>query len=209
MHFINCSYNDFINKTKNKKIIQFGASTAWEYYESLFPDIYAKVVEKTDYIVDNSDEKIGTEWDVLGKRIQVKSPDVICDQQNFIILLTVRLGFQNKICEQLVSYNLPDEIECYSLQLMIYEGNEADNKCVYEYFKTHTENQIPAKIHSFWFSGEEKPDKYKKCIDSWYKFCPDFEICEWNSDNYDVTKNKYMEQAFLHKKWVTKLLRKI
>jgi len=201
MHFINCSYNDFINKTKNKKIIQFGASTAWGYYESLFPDIYAKVVEKTDYIVDNSDEKIGTEWDVLGKRIQVKNPDVICDQQNFIILLTVRLGFQNKICEQLVSYNLPDEIECYSLQLMIYEGNEADNKCVYEYFKTHTENQIPAKIHSFWFSGEEKPDKYKKCIDSWYKFCPDFEICEWNGDNYDVTKNKYMEQAFLHKKW--------
>lgn len=201
MRFINCSYQDFINKTKNKRIIQFGASTAWEYYNCLFPDIDLLVVDKTDYIVDNSEEKIETKWDVLGKELEIKHPTAMCKNEDFAILITVRFGFQEEICKQLLSYQLPDNIECYSLQLMIYENNEADNSCVKEYFDVHKEKQIPAKIHSFWFSGEEKPDKYKKCIDSWYKFCPNFEICEWNSSNYDVTKNKYMEQAFLHKKW--------
>jgi hypothetical protein len=36
---------------------------------------------------------------------------------------------------------------------------------------------------------------------SWKKFCPDYEIVEWNESNYDVTKNTYMKQAYEAGKW--------
>ena len=42
---------------------------------------------------------------------------------------------------------------------------------------------IPKKIHYFWFGGNEKPAKVQKCIDSWKKYCSDYEIIEWNEDN--------------------------
>ncbi len=60
---------------------------------------------------------------------------------------------------------------------------------------------IPKKIHYCWFGGNPLPDSAKRCIDSWKKFCPDYEIVEWNESNYDVNKNNYMQQAYACKKW--------
>lgn len=60
---------------------------------------------------------------------------------------------------------------------------------------------IPKKIHYCWFGGNPIPEKDKKCIESWRKYCPDYEIIEWNESNYDVNKNKYMSQAYEAKKW--------
>ena len=50
---------------------------------------------------------------------------------------------------------------------------------------------IPKKIHYCWFGKNELPTKAKKCIASWKKYCPDYEIVEWNEDNYDVHQNAY------------------
>lgn len=63
------------------------------------------------------------------------------------------------------------------------------------------EYQIPKVIHYFWLGGKPKPDSVLKCIDSWKKFCPDFEIKEWNESNYDVHKHPYMEKAYEEKRW--------
>lgn len=60
---------------------------------------------------------------------------------------------------------------------------------------------IPKTIHYCWFGGNEKPEIVKKCIKSWRKFCPDFEIVEWNETNFDVTCIPYCKQAYEAKKW--------
>lgn len=60
---------------------------------------------------------------------------------------------------------------------------------------------IPKKIHYCWLGGNPLPESAKKCIKSWKKYCPDYEIIEWNETNYDFTKNKYMKEAFEAKKW--------
>jgi len=60
---------------------------------------------------------------------------------------------------------------------------------------------IPKVIHYCWFGGNPIPDNYKKYMESWKEFCPDYEIIEWNESNYDVTKNKYMYEAYKAKKW--------
>ncbi|MBQ7148241.1 MAG: glycosyl transferase [Pseudobutyrivibrio sp.] len=60
---------------------------------------------------------------------------------------------------------------------------------------------IPKKIHYFWFGGGQKPASVQKCIDSWHRFCPDFEVIEWNESNYDIHKHPFMEKAFEDEKW--------
>ena len=60
---------------------------------------------------------------------------------------------------------------------------------------------IPKKIHYCWFGCGEKPALAKKCIASWKKYCPDYEIIEWNEDNFDVNMNDYTKMCYAQKKW--------
>ena len=60
---------------------------------------------------------------------------------------------------------------------------------------------IEKKIHYCWFGNNEKSELIKKCIDSWKKYCPDYEIIEWNEENFDVNCNLYVKQAYSEKKW--------
>lgn len=60
---------------------------------------------------------------------------------------------------------------------------------------------IPEKIHYCWFGRGEKPELAKKCIASWKKFLPDYEIIEWNEDNFDVNIIPYTAQAYSAKKY--------
>lgn len=60
---------------------------------------------------------------------------------------------------------------------------------------------IPKKIHYCWFSGDEFPDDIKKCIESWRKYLPDYEIIEWNAKNFDFNVNQYVKEAYEAKKW--------
>lgn len=61
--------------------------------------------------------------------------------------------------------------------------------------------KIPKKIHYCWFGGKELPKLAKKCIESWKKYCPDYEIIEWNENNFDINMNTYVKEAYENKKW--------
>ena len=60
---------------------------------------------------------------------------------------------------------------------------------------------IPKRIHYCWFGRGEKPDSVKKCIASWRKFCPDFEIVEWNEENCEYLAVPFMAEAYQEKKY--------
>ena len=61
---------------------------------------------------------------------------------------------------------------------------------------------IPKKIHYCWFGRNPKPKLAEKCIKSWKKHCPDYEIIEWNEDNYDLDSAPlYVRQAYEARKW--------
>lgn len=60
---------------------------------------------------------------------------------------------------------------------------------------------IPKVIHYCWFGGAQYPEVVKKCIESWKKYCPDYELKLWNEENYDVNTNDYCREAFLNRKW--------
>ncbi len=60
---------------------------------------------------------------------------------------------------------------------------------------------ITKTIHYCWFGRGELPEKAKQCIESWKKFCPDYEIKEWNEDNFDMNSCAYVKEAYEAKKW--------
>ena len=61
---------------------------------------------------------------------------------------------------------------------------------------------IPKIIHYCWFGYNPKPKLAEKCIKSWKKKCPDYQIIEWNEDNFDIFScPAYVRQAYEAKKW--------
>lgn len=60
---------------------------------------------------------------------------------------------------------------------------------------------IPKIIHYCWFGGKEKPELAKKCIASWQKHCPDWEIREWNETNFDFTSYPYAQYCLQKGHW--------
>lgn len=60
---------------------------------------------------------------------------------------------------------------------------------------------IPKKIHYCWFGRGELSTTAKKCIKSWKKYCPDYEIIEWNEDNFDIHQNEYTRKVYAEKKY--------
>ncbi|MDD6222462.1 MAG: glycosyltransferase [Lachnospiraceae bacterium] len=60
---------------------------------------------------------------------------------------------------------------------------------------------IPKVIHYCWFGNGPKSSKMQKCIASWKKYCPDYQIIEWNESNFDVHQNAYLSWCYDQKKW--------
>ena len=60
---------------------------------------------------------------------------------------------------------------------------------------------IPKTIHYCWFGGNPLPELAQKCIASWEKFCPGYEIIEWNESNFDFSDCAYAMEAYEAKKW--------
>lgn len=55
---------------------------------------------------------------------------------------------------------------------------------------------IPKIIHYCWFGGKPLPEFAAKCIESWKKYMPDYQIKEWNEQNFDVNIIPYTQQAY-------------
>lgn len=63
------------------------------------------------------------------------------------------------------------------------------------------DNEIQKVIHYCWFGGNPLPSLAVKCIESWKKYFPDYEIKEWNESNFDVNIIPYVAQAYAAKKY--------
>lgn len=60
---------------------------------------------------------------------------------------------------------------------------------------------IPKKIHYCWFSGEKYPPQIKKCIQSWKKNLPDYELILWDGEKFDFSTVPYVKKCIEMRKW--------
>lgn len=60
---------------------------------------------------------------------------------------------------------------------------------------------IPKVIHYCWFGGKPLPSDVKKCLTSWRRFCPDYQIICWDETNFDVSQHPFCESAYAQGAW--------
>ena len=63
------------------------------------------------------------------------------------------------------------------------------------------EKKIPKIIHYVWFGNQPLSDLATKCIKSWEKFAPDFQLMRWDESSFDISSNRYVMEAYQSKKW--------
>ena len=62
-------------------------------------------------------------------------------------------------------------------------------------------NLIPKVIHYCWFGRGKMPELALKCIESWKKYLPEYELRLWNEDTFDVNSVPYVKEAYEARKF--------
>lgn len=60
---------------------------------------------------------------------------------------------------------------------------------------------IPKIIHYCWFGKGEMPKLYKKCMESWKRILPEYEIKCWNEETFDINSIQYVKDAYENRKY--------
>ena len=189
-----CNFNEMskdilVNK---KRIIMFGSGVIGQIAT---PEILRQynVLQYVVCYVDNDKSKWGSCINIDGHEYAIQSPDYLikCDRDTVILINISRYA---EVKEQLEQMECTKQMDAYIMPMMcIHNMCLGTSKGV----AVMTEQPlIPKKIHYMWLGKKEIPIELRKCIESWRRYCPDYEIIEWNEDNYDIDKHPYMRQAY-------------
>lgn len=183
-----CSEEGFEKKLKNRKITGICAG-----------ENFLKLCKKYSFasrvtcIYDNY--KHGNVLDIDGTKVPVLSMHEMkkTELENSIPIIS-SIRYAKEIIFQL------DQLEaCDRVKFYIPEAFVSDE----EAFELQSREQqiIPKVIHYCWFGKGEMSKTFLKNIETWKKFCPDYEIRKWDENNYDVKKCNYIKQAYEMGKW--------
>lgn len=190
-----CEFDTFAQRIKegNKKIILFGAGAIGSVVvPEILKDLH--LFQYVDCYVDNDKTKWNTMVEVCGKAIAIQNPGYLrsCQGSNTVILLNI--SRYSEVIGQLEQMECTKDMLCYIMPMMLIH-NFCSEKSKGKAVMTDTP-LIPKKIHYMWLGGKPLPDNLKRCMESWQRYCPDYEIIEWNEHNYDIEKHPYMKQAY-------------
>ena len=60
---------------------------------------------------------------------------------------------------------------------------------------------IPKIIHLCWLSGDPYPAKIARCLKTWEKYLPGYELMLWDTNRFDLNTSIWVRQAFEKKKY--------
>ncbi len=194
-HKLDC----FLDEIEHKKIICFGRGRGLLSF--LFMLYSNDCQDHVEAIVDNDSDVIGSVVSNYGTNIRTYTVDYLKEKnpREYVIVITIRSNLAVKSVKDQLSM-IPELTEIpiyfYGDLYDAWVKGFREKSFILDIKKGSQEACIPKTIHYCWFGRKKIPDEYKKWMDSWVRFCPDYEIVEWNEDNYDYTKNKYMRQAY-------------
>lgn len=189
-----CFFSEFAEciRSNRNRIVMFGVGVIGQVTALEIMKMY-DLLPFIECYIDNDEGKWGTVISADGKEIQVYSPEYLksCKRGTVILLNVSRFS---DVLDQLERMACTTEMECYIMPIMCIHNfclQKSGGKSVMS-----EEALIPKKIHYMWLGKQKIPGKLQKCIDSWKKYCPDYEIIRWDENNYDITKTAYMQDAY-------------
>lgn len=185
----NCNMRTFFERCGSKKIICYGIGVDFEKIMKNFSEYPWD--NKIGGLVDNSSSKHGKEYQIGARIHRIMNLDDLLKEDLSNLIIFISCSFWGEIIDQLNAVSKLDQVECYIYYFM-FTLSEHRDICI----RQQKELLIPPVIHYCWFGGKELPDLYKRCIDSWQRFCPDYQIIEWNEENCDIDENQFAKQAY-------------
>ena len=177
-----------------KKIALFGAGTLLKSWVPYVLEQYG-LNDRVEMIIDNARDKWGRQISLNGRYFYIEATDAFRKKINRDIVILVTSSYFAAMVHQLDKIQELDTVECYIMPIMHITGQNGSHTADFKMWQAGIQ-RIPKVIHYCWFGRKPIPDRNKHCMGSWKKFCPDYEIVEWNEDNYNVAKNNYMKQAY-------------
>lgn len=190
IEIIDCGFNEFFKRSKDKKIYCFGAGKQFEKFVKNFSQL------NICGVIDSDTNKHNTIIEVADKQIKILPLTSFIKEyeQDHVVVITTLL-FKD-IINILDSYEELTGLECY-IYIFLNCFTESDVTVI----KYSPEKLIPKKIHYCWFGSKTLPKEFERNIDSWKRMCPDYDIIRWDESNIDVAMNLYMKQAYERKAW--------
>lgn len=179
------------------KIVIFGVGVVGS---TITPEILKEnnLLDRVICCVDNDKTRWNTYVEMCGKNIEICSPDKLKMLDGNITVLIAASRYFN-IFEQISNIQGTENYSCYIIPVLCINSFKSNSgKGV---IRKSDIQLIPKKIHYMWLGGTNIPERLQICLDSWKKYCPDYEIIRWDESNYDVHKNKFMAQAYDNKKY--------
>lgn len=188
-----------VQQLKKKELVCFGAGghlkTVMELYD------FCHLSDQIVFIADNNPAIWGSKKHIRNREIPVVSIEQLrtyCKERPVVILVTCHM-YSMEIVEQLDGDLCFENVAVYVGSFLSHCNTGKERR---EAIISHNGSaRIPKTIHYCWFGGKDIPDAYKKYMESWTRFCPDYVIKRWDETNFDISQNKYMYQAYQHKKW--------
>ena len=188
--------NELLAYADGKKLVCYGAG---QYLRRLC-DVFAAFdfAGRIDYVADTYAKKTGDVFNYgdtvkpLGtlERFRKENPG------EFVLIITSFLF--SEILTDLQKQESLNDVACY---VGVFLEQQPPTYSLPAFNPDTDRLIIPKVLHYCWFGDRPIPLQHKKYMESWRKFCPDYEIIEWNEKTYDVTKNRYMREAYQSKKW--------
>lgn len=190
MKLKNVNFDTFNTETRHKKIICVGAG---RMLDDMFMLWDKSITSRVAYIFDNN--RKGTFICPDGRELSINKVEQIKDINLDESIILVTTLYCKSIYGQMATLLCEKDIDCYLYPAMSLKTTE------FEIERKNDTQVIPKKIHYFWFGKGQMPEENVKCIESWKKYCPDYEIIKWTEDNYDIAKCRYMQQAYESRRW--------
>lgn len=192
--------NEYFEKLKTKEIICWGSgkhfrNITWPFLckSGLAQNLRGFVRDSDKEAVEVFDQS----YDLFAKEELAKM-----NSDKTIILIAV-VGYEEilkqlKADDRLAGLNAVPSIYLESLyedKLLLSANKPPVN------YRKHDKPMISKTIHALWFSGDPMPELYHRCLESWKKYAPDYEIKIWDLETYKPDHCLFFEQAIEHGNW--------
>lgn len=189
-----CSFEAMCREilANKSKVIMFGSGVLGQVTAPEILRTYG-VESFIDSYIDNNERKWGDTVELYGRKIKIHVPSYLESCGDNVVIL-INISRYAEVLRQLEDMECTRDMCGYIMPIL----------CIHNFCLEASEGKpamskvpmIPRKIHYMWLGGKPLPVNLLKCIDSWRKYCPDYEIIQWDEHNYDIGKNEYMRDAY-------------
>jgi len=177
----------------NKKIVVYGAGVLGAVTTAAIISDYG-LNSYVDCYVDNDKYRQNMGVKVGDEVIKVKSGGYLSEINGATTVLILAISRCSELLEELEKLESLKMCSCYIMPMMCIANFK--NETLLPNERTSVKQLIPKKIHYMWLGKTELPKQLEKCIESWKRYCPEYDIICWNENNYDIYKNDYMREAY-------------